>query len=53
MLATDSSAAMYLTQGAGVRMSSAVVNAVRFLFASGNLESGKITMYGMANSNNI
>lgn len=53
MLATDFSAASYLTVGAGVRLSSADVNAVRFSFASGNLESGKITMYGLANSNNV
>lgn len=53
MLATDFAGASYLTVGAGVRLSSAAVNAVRFAFSSGNFESGKITMYGLANSNNV
>lgn len=35
--------------GAGARISSADVDAVRFLFSSGNIESGTITMYGMRN----
>ncbi len=36
--------------GAGFRSSAADVDAVRFLMSSGNLESGTITMYGVANS---
>ena len=36
--------------GGGVRLSSADVDAVRFLFSSGNLESGTITFYGMRNA---
>ena len=36
--------------GGGTRLSSADVDAVQFLFSSGNIESGTITMYGMANA---
>lgn len=36
--------------GGGYRLTSADVDAVRFLFSSGNLESGTITMYGVKNS---
>lgn len=34
----------------GARDSSADVDAIRFLFTSGNVESGTITMYGLSNS---
>lgn len=34
----------------GERMSTSAVNAVRFLFSEGNLESGTITMYGVKNA---
>jgi hypothetical protein len=34
----------------GARLSSASADAVRFLFNTGNLESGTITLYGMKNS---
>lgn len=36
----------YAGSGGGVRDSSAAVDAVRFMFASGNIESGEIAMYG-------
>lgn len=35
------------TVGTGVRLSAADVDAVQFLFSSGNLESGVIHMYGL------
>ena len=38
---------MAMLSGAGRRMSAADVDAVQFLFDSGNLESGKIVMYGI------
>ena len=40
---------VYLTGGAS-RKSSADVDAIRFFFNSGNIESGTITMYGRVNS---
>lgn len=36
--------------GGGFRQSAADVDAVRFLFSSGNIESGTITMYGLRNA---
>lgn len=39
-----------MAHGSGARLSSADVDACRFLFSSGNLESGTITMYGLANA---
>ena len=36
--------------GGGVRLSSADVDAIRFMFSSGNITSGTITMYGLRNS---
>lgn len=36
--------------GSGARLSSADVDAVQFLFDSGNLESGTITFYGLRNA---
>lgn len=41
---------MCFVSGGGVRFSSADVDAVRFLFQSGNIESGTITMYGLKNA---
>ena len=38
------------SMGHGIRLSAADVDAVQFLFSSGNLESGTITMYGMRNA---
>jgi hypothetical protein len=40
---------IYVT-GAGSRLSSADVDAIRFYFSSGNIESGTITMYGLRNA---
>lgn len=37
-------------RGSGVRNSSADVDAIRFLFSSGNIASGTITMYGLRNA---
>jgi hypothetical protein len=34
-------------QGGGARLSAADVDAVRFLFSSGNITSGTIRMYGI------
>ncbi len=36
--------------GSGIRDSQAAVDAVRFMFSTGNIESGTITMYGLNNS---
>tara|TARA_R110002012_G_scaffold303100_1_gene504712 strand:- start:693 stop:1049 length:357 start_codon:yes stop_codon:yes gene_type:complete len=42
---------VYAAQGRGGKTNAAtVVNAVQFFFASGNIASGTITMYGMVNS---
>ena len=38
------------TRGAGGRIASADVDAIRFLMSSGNIASGTITMYGLRNS---
>jgi hypothetical protein len=38
------------TSGGGAWNSAAAVNAVRFLMSSGNIASGKVTMYGMTDS---
>ena len=38
------------SKGASVRLAAEDVDAVKFLFSSGNIESGEITMYGMVNS---
>ena len=46
---SDSNGAFKSSVSSGIRKSSADVDAVRFLFASGSLESGTITMYGMVN----
>ena len=37
-------------EGAGTRLSSADVDAFQILFSSGNIESGTITAYGLANA---
>tara|TARA_R110002153_G_scaffold245981_1_gene401557 strand:- start:12 stop:626 length:615 start_codon:yes stop_codon:yes gene_type:complete len=36
-------------QGVSVRLAAEDVDAIKFLFASGNIESGEIVMYGIAN----
>lgn len=36
--------------GSAVRGAASVVDAVRFLFSAGNIESGTITMYGLSNA---
>jgi hypothetical protein len=42
---------VYANQGRGGKTKAAtVVNAIQFFFASGNIASGTITMYGMVNS---
>jgi hypothetical protein len=41
---------MMNNSGGGMRRSSADVDAVRFLFSSGALESGTITLYGWKNA---
>lgn len=46
---TSSSASSY-AQISGARMSTSPVNAIRFQMASGNIASGKIRLYGIANS---
>ena len=38
------------TKGASVRLAAEDVDAVKFLFSSGNIESGEITMFGIVNS---
>ncbi len=45
----DNGAFMWGVAGSARRLSAADVDAVRFLFDSGNMASGKITMYGMRN----
>lgn len=37
----------YFTNGGGVRLAVADVDAIRFLMASGNIASGKFTLYGL------
>jgi len=39
-----------IVTGSGIRYANAIVNAVRFLFSSGNIASGTITMWGYSNS---
>ena len=46
---TDTSGNLQTVDGAGRRNSQIDIDAVRFLFSSGNLESGIITMYGLRN----
>ena len=46
----DTIGAAFLTTGSGENQTTSAVNAVRFLFGSGNLESGRITMYGVRKS---
>jgi len=47
----DNGAGSYASiSGGGVRLSAADVNAVQFLFSTGNLESGTISMYGISNT---
>lgn len=46
----DSIGRLSITNGGGQRLSAADVDAVRFLFDSGDILSGTITMYGLVNS---
>ena len=46
----DASASLTLSHAAGSRLSAADVDACQFLFNSGGLESGTITMYGLKNA---
>jgi hypothetical protein len=46
----SSSAQLWTSITSGQNEVTTEVNAVRFLFSSGNLESGRITMYGVRNS---
>lgn len=46
----DADGAYQIHNGGGQRASSADVDAIRFLFSSGNLESGTIKMYGMVSA---
>jgi len=50
VMSVSSSGNLEVVNGGGWRLSQADVDAVRFLFSSGNLESGTITMYGMKNA---
>lgn len=47
MVVASDTATIGLRTGAGARLSAADVNAVRFMFDSGNLTSGQIRMYGI------
>jgi len=53
MSAYDSAGTWYNSNTYGIQTTRSPMNAVRFLFSSGNFESGKITMYGLANSANV
>lgn len=46
----NTSGAFISFNGSGARLSSADVDACQFLFSSGNIESGTITMYGLKNA---
>ena len=46
----DGSGQHHPTSSGSPRLSAADVDAVQFLFSSGNIESGEIVMYGIANS---
>ena len=46
----NASGAIKLFLGAGARFESADVDGIRLLFTSGNIESGTITAYGLANA---
>lgn len=46
----NSAGNLELSIGGGARNEAAIVDAIRFRFASGNIESGTITMYGLRNS---
>ena len=45
-----SSVEMYSSSGAGSRKSTSAINAIRFLFSSGDITSGTIRLYGLRNS---
>jgi hypothetical protein len=44
----DSGGNWVTTQGAGSRTASTAVNAIRFLFSSGNVETGVFKLYGLS-----
>lgn len=44
----DSAGTFTSNQGAGQRLAAADVDAIRFLFSSGNIASGRIDLYGLA-----
>ena len=46
----DAGGVMKLFLGAGARLESADVDGIRLLFSSGNIESGTVTAYGLANA---
>lgn len=46
----DTSTAIWLLDLAGFRLAAADVDAIRFMFSSGDIESGSITMYGLRNA---
>jgi hypothetical protein len=46
----DSAGGLNILQCSGIRLSSADVDALRFMFSTGNIASGTITMYGLRNS---
>lgn len=50
MTASDSDYSAVIISGAGTRLSSADVDAFQFLFSSGNIESGTVNVYGLANA---
>jgi len=46
---SDAAGYMYSVQLYGGRLAAEDVDAVKFLYTSGNIESGEIVMYGVAN----
>lgn len=47
---TQSDGSLGIIEGTGMRLASADVDAVEFIFSSGTIESGTISMYGLRNS---
>ena len=50
LVGIDSAARPQFLSGGGIRLSAAAANGLQFLFDSGNIESGTITVYGRKNS---
>lgn len=46
----DNGASLQAVSGSGFRLSAADVDAIQFLFSSGNIESGNFYLYGLKNS---